>query len=340
MDNTSELTACASDSEHLASLAGEVAACLPAFPVLRAQLKQTVAQVEQAVVEVCESFHSMVARAKESVNQATASLSRGVGGDTRESRSQALIAVTHRILERTEAASGMTLQTVQTMEEVEEQMRHITGSLRDVDQIARALGILGLNANIEAARAGEHGRTFGVVAGETAKLASAAAKISKSVQGIVEQLRKSVDDTSRKLRTVSTALSADSKTSRTEVDEAVGIMTATEENLRRSVEQSARSGESLADDIARAVIAMQFQDSMSQQVLHVVDALEEVESGLSKCVSARIAGLPVEERRARRDLAGDLMKRYTMQSERNIHATQLGIQIGNKGSQGDNVELF
>jgi methyl-accepting chemotaxis protein len=244
------------------------------------------------------------------------------------------------MLERTDAASGLTLQTVQTMGEVEQQMRGITRSLQDVDGIARALGILGLNASIEAARAGEHGRTFSVVASETTKLADAAAQISKSIQKIVAHLCKSVDDTSRTLCTVSTALSNDAKTSRREVDQAVAVMTATEKDLRRSVEQSARSSESLADDIARAVVAMQFQDSMSQQVTHVADALGEVEAGLSRLLPPGAARQPAESQPTRRDLAGNLTSRYTMQSERDTHAAQFGIPVGGASAQDDNVEFF
>lgn len=340
MDNTHALTKFRNDPERLATLQADVIACLPAFPVLRAQLKQTVAQAEQAVVEVCESFHSMVDRARESVNQATASLSGSVAGVEEESGAQALISLTHRMLERTDAASEMTLSTVQTMEDVEERMRNISGSLQDVDAIARTLRLLSLNATIEAARAGEHGRTFGVVADETTKLAGAAAQISRSIQKTVEQLRKSVDDTSQRLRTVSTTLSVDSKTNRLEVEEAVGVMAATEENLRQSIEQSARSSESLADDIARAVIAMQFQDSMSQQVTHVVDALEEVEAGLSNCVSVDAAMIADNGQRIQHDLTRSLMSRYTMQSERDIHAAQLGSQSCSTDFHDDNIELF
>ena len=340
MDNPHGASAVDSDSERLAALEVEVLACLPAFPVLRAQLNQSVTQVEQAVVEVCASFQSIVGRARESVSQATASLSHGIAGSARESSSQALITVAHAMLERTEAASRMTLQTVETMEEVEEQMRRITGSLHDVEEIARTLKVLGLNANIEAARAGVHGKTFAVVAVETTRLAGAATQISKSVQKIVAQLRTSVDETSQKLRTVSTALGTDSRSSRTEFDLAVGVMTATEENLRRSVEHSARSSEALANDISRAVVAMQFQDSMSQKVIHVVDALGEVEAGLSKFVGPGAAERPAEQRQVPRDVAGTLMSRYTMQSERDIHVAKLGMPQNSTDSLGDNVELF
>ncbi len=340
MENTSSVTKSDNDAEQPVTLEAEVAACLPAFPVLRAQLKQTVAQAERAVASVCDSFQSMVARARDSVAQANESLATTLATDERDSSSGALVTVTHRILERTEAASGMTLQTVQKMGQVEEVMRRITASLHDVGEIAKALRLLGFNATIEAARAGEHGRTFAVVAAETTKLAGAAGQINKSIQTIVEQLRKSVDDTSQELRTMSTALSDDSKTSRAEVHGAVAAMTATEAELRRSVGHSAQSSESLADDIARAVMAMQFQDSMSQQVSHVVDTLQEIEVGLTAHLRGGQAGSPAATRHVGHDRADELMARYTMQSERDTHAAQLGAQPGNPCPLGDNVELF
>jgi methyl-accepting chemotaxis protein len=324
----------------LVTLQAEVAACVPAFPVLRAQLKETVAQAERAVTAVCGSFQNMVVRARDSVAHATASLAKSFATDERESSSGTLVTVMHRILERTETVSAMTLQTVQKMAQVEEGMGRISGSLHDVDEIARALRLLGFNATIEAARAGEHGRTFGVVAGETRRLAEAAGQISKSIQTIIGQLRKSVDDTSRELRTMSTALSTDSTTSRAEVNEAVGAMTATEAEMRRSVEQSARNGESLANDIARAVIAMQFQDSMSQQVTHVVDTLQEIEIGLTAHLGdCQVIG-PAAAQSGRHDRARELMARYTMQSERDTHAAQLGTEPASSSPLGDNVELF
>ena len=340
MENTCNLAMPDIDAKRLTTLEAEVAACLPAFPVVRAQLKETVTQAERAVTAVCESFQSMAVRARDSVACTTESLEKTLTTDGQQSSSGELIKVTHRILERTEAASGMTLQTVQTMGRVEEGMRRITGSLHEVDQIAKALGLLGLNATIEAARAGEHGRTFGVVAAETTKLAATAGQMSKSIQKIVDQLHKSVDDAARGLRTMSTALIADSKTSRTEVDGAVGVMVATETELRRSAERSARNGESLANDIAKAVIAMQFQDSMSQQVTHVVDTLQEIEIGLIERLRGRQAEEPATALHGRHDRAKDLMARYTMQSERDTHAAQMGTHLSKPNPLGDNVELF
>ena len=340
MKNPSNLTTSGSTLEQFVPLEAEVAACLPAFPVLRAQLKDTVAQAERAVSAVCDSFQSMVVRARDSVAHATESLAKNFATDERESSTRTLITVMHRILERTEAVTGMTLQTVAKMGQVEDAMGRIAGSLHEVDEIAKALRLLGFNATIEAARAGEHGKTFGVVAAETRTLAGAAGQISKSIQTVIEQLCRSVDDTSRELRTMSTALNTDSKTSRAEVDEAVAAMTATEVEMRRSVEQSAQNGESLANDIARAVIAMQFQDSMSQQVTHVVDTLQEIEIGLTArlgdCQVISPAGPPP----GRHDRAAELMSRYTMQSERNTHAAQLGMQLAGSSPLGDNVELF
>ena len=155
--------------------------------------------------------------------------------------------------------------------------------------------------------AGKYGRPFGVVAAETRELAGAASQIGKSIQAIIEQLRKSVDDTSQELHTMSSALNAAAKTSRAEVDQALGVMTATEAELRRSVEQSAGNSEALANDIARAVIAMQFQDSMSQQVTHVVDTLREIEVGLTAHVAGSLVEGSAAPRQGRHDRAAELM---------------------------------
>ena len=339
MENKGSLITSEHDAEQLVTLETEVAACLPAFPVLRAQLRETVAQAERAVGAVCDSFQSMVVRARDSVAHAAESLSQNLATDERDGSSRTLLTVMHRLLERTEVASAMTLQTVQKMAMVEEGMCRIAGSLHDVDEIAKSLKLLGFNAAIEAGRAGEHGRTFGVVAAETRELAGAAGQISKSIQAIIEHLRGSVDDTSRKLRTMSAAMSTASKTSRADVDEAVATVTATEAQLRRSVEQSARNNEALANDIARAVVAMQFQDSMSQQVSHVVDTLQEIEVGLSSHANGRQAEGPAAPQ-VRHDRTADLMVRYTMQSERDIHTAQLGTQPRDSSPLGDNVELF
>jgi methyl-accepting chemotaxis protein len=341
MEKADRSTNPTTDVQRLTAMEAEIRDCLPAFPILRSQLHETVAQVEQAVVGVCESFQSIVTRARTLVASATDSLSGDSAKGAPDRTSQALLAVTHGMLDRTEAANGMTLLAVQKMGQVEEQMEHITVSLQDVDDIAKALRLLGLNATIEAARAGEHGRTFGVVAAETTKLAGVAAQISKSIQKIVEQLRGNIDDTSKNLRAVSTALVKDSQTSRADFDYAVGAMARTEEELRGCVEKSARSTEALADDIDRAVIAMQFQDSMSQQVTHVVDALGAIEQGLAEQLDGHDAQNPIAKQRVRRDLAGHLKSLYTMQSERIVHAALVGIPEGaGTTSLGDNVEFF
>jgi hypothetical protein len=139
---------------------------------------------------------------------------------------------------------------------------------------------------------------------------------------------------------MSTALSADSKTSRTEVDGAVDSMVNTDTELRRSVEQSAQDGESLANDIGRAVIAMQFQDRMSQQVTHVIDTLMEIEVGLTERLRNGQGDRLAAASLGRHDRAEDLMARYTMKSERDTHAVQTGMPLGDADALGDNVELF
>ena len=322
-------------------LHAEVATCLPAFAVLRAQLGATAKQIEQAVIEVCQRFQGIVGRARESVTQAASTLGNGERPPhAQPSHSQRLIAVARRMMERSETTTQACLHMVDKMGQVEGEMNRITQSLREVDEIAKAVRLLGFNATIEAARAGEHGATFSVVAAETRRLATNAAQINKSIQKTVEQLRTKVNDASQELRVTSTAFVSSSEASCTEVNEAVAAMAATEEELRRSVECSARVSESLADDVSHAVMAMQFQDRVNQQITHVVDALEGIEARLAEHFGGNGARSPAEEPCARRNMAEHLTHRYTMQSERDVHTALVESQANHAGALGDNVELF
>ena len=66
--------------------------------------------------------------------------------------------------------------------------------IKFVNNVASKTNLLGLNASIEAARAGEHGRGFAVVAEEIRKLSTTTTTSIKEINGILKNVRNSVDD--------------------------------------------------------------------------------------------------------------------------------------------------
>jgi methyl-accepting chemotaxis protein len=105
--------------------------------------------------------------------------------------------------------------------------------------------------------------------------------------------------------------------------------------MRASLADTAERSERLADDISRSVMALQFQDRMSQQIAHVTEALQAMEQGLSGGRAAAQAPEGTVERR-RAEIAQAIEGGYTMDSERAVLCGQ-AVQPG--AGAGD-VELF
>ncbi|MEA2050252.1 MAG: methyl-accepting chemotaxis protein [Campylobacterota bacterium] len=77
-------------------------------------------------------------------------------------------------------------KTVESMDQINEQVVLINDSISVIDQISFQTNILSLNAAVEAATAGEAGKGFAVVAQEVRNLASRSAEAAKDIKNIVE----------------------------------------------------------------------------------------------------------------------------------------------------------
>ena len=88
----------------------------------------------------------------------------------------------------TSAKQGEALanQTVQAMEEINEQVLAINEAISIIDQIAFQTNILSLNAAVEAATAGEAGKGFAVVASEVRNLAAKSTEAAHKIKELVE----------------------------------------------------------------------------------------------------------------------------------------------------------
>lgn len=102
--------------------------------------------------------------------------------------------------QQTSTSTDQVQQCADTMQEAEASMlaiqqsnNHIAAAMQQIIAIAQQTNLLALNAAIEAARAGEQGRGFAVVADEVRNLSQRSNSTADTVQGVLGDSRRVVD---------------------------------------------------------------------------------------------------------------------------------------------------
>ncbi|AXX91935.1 chemotaxis protein [Malaciobacter molluscorum LMG 25693] len=90
------------------------------------------------------------------------------------------------VKESVETGQKLAKDTVNSMEDINNQTTAITEAITVIDQIAFQTNILSLNAAVEASTAGEAGKGFAVVAQEVRNLANRSAEAAKQIKNLVE----------------------------------------------------------------------------------------------------------------------------------------------------------
>ena len=101
--------------------------------------------------------------------------------------------LSHDVTKSVKNGEVLATETVNAMQEINNQVKDINDAIAVIDQIAFQTNILSLNAAVEAATAGEAGRGFAVVAQEVRNLASRSAEAAKEIKNIVEHARNKAD---------------------------------------------------------------------------------------------------------------------------------------------------
>ncbi|QJW98238.1 methyl-accepting chemotaxis protein [Frigoriglobus tundricola] len=263
--------------ERLREVEAELADALPVLPLVCRQLTESVECVERAVTGVCGEFQSIADKAIAGVGGGAA----GAGGEDHIAAASVTIS---RLLGRAEEAHNRLGDTARRVESVEADVQAIQAVARTMDSLTRALKVLSINARIEATRAGDAGRSFAVVAGETGKVAVDAARMNQSIHEMADRLGRGVRESAAEIRTRVAEGRRDVEVARAEVEGTLKLLAQTSEGLRGAVAAAAREAEELNRMIGRAVVALQFQDTVSQRVGHVVATLQELNAELARLV--------------------------------------------------------
>jgi methyl-accepting chemotaxis protein/methyl-accepting chemotaxis protein-1 (serine sensor receptor) len=201
---TAEALATGARLRWLTSLLLILAVCLGSgalFLVVRSLnrvLRQTVSELTEGAGQVA-SASAQVASSSQALAQGSSEQAASL--EETSASSEEITSMTQKNAEN--SATAATLMTDvdhrvtegnQTLEEMMQSMREITGSsdkiskiIKVIDEIAFQTNILALNAAVEAARAGEAGMGFAVVADEVRSLAQRSAQAAKDTAALIEE---------------------------------------------------------------------------------------------------------------------------------------------------------
>jgi len=326
-------------SRSLAELAEEVAGHWPHLPALEANIREAIQQVEHSVSDVCGAFDGMVTRARESV----ASTSRLIGSEQGSGIRALLEASRHSLVQLQQqiaSSQQISAQAMEHMRQMDATAQLIVKALGEIDRISFGSSLVALNAKVEAARLGDQGGTFGVVADEIAAQARRSEEITRNVVEEMTELRAKVASASGSLNEMASLSVGTLEASRAELETALDDLTRTHGEMEATLAASAKGSQQLADEIARCVISLQFQDRVSQRLSHVADELAEMRKTVHVPLEYLAKDTPVLGEARRQEVEERLRSRSTMQAERALLGASSGSGQTTEENDMDGVELF
>lgn len=291
--------------------------CVEVLPVWYRQIDMARTHTEESTINLANRFASLSQGLEKAISLSS-------GGDSSDGQGLGeLLKGCHLELDTVISSMQSSLNGKQALLQEVQALSLLTGSLKmmavDVGKIAGQTNLLALNAAIEAARAGEVGRGFAVVADEVRKLSTLSAESGKKISATIETVNKAIAAT----------LLASEEYSRQDA-----VMVANSENVIAQVlhkfEQAATGLDNSAEvlrhesqiigvEISDVLVSLQFQDRVSQVLMHVRNDLEKLENHLEMHEQEAANGNQIGPIDAHAWL-GELSHTYTMPEQHAAHS--------------------
>jgi methyl-accepting chemotaxis protein len=292
--------------------------CTGVLPVWSGQIEMARSHTEESITELAVRFANLSQRL-----EAAVSASHGGGGGNMV----ALFERSHDELNSIVASMRSALDSKAAMLREINDLAKFTGELQkmaeDVGNIASQTNLLALNAAIEAARAGEAGRGFAVVADEVRKLSSLSGDTGKKIVTMVGTIGEAITSTLSVSEQYTRQDEKMASTSSEVIESVLSNLRSAADHLGDSTETLRRAGHEIGGEISEVLVALQFQDRVSQVLVHVRNDLGRLEQCLHDGANEISQGRSPQPLDTDAWLA-DLAKTYTMKEQVDVHGGKSG----------------
>lgn len=184
-----------------------------------------------------------------------------------------------RFVDTTVGMSAASMDLVEKVTYIANQMPNVMKALKDIDQIAAQTNLLALNAAIEAARAGESGRGFAVVADEVRALSNRSAGFSNDIQAQLRNINDAISSLTNEVGVVASQDMSYVLDAKREVEIAIDELLEKSKHDQLIASNLDEISGHLVSALHEAMRGLQFEDMTSQNVrrtMNVVHSLEPI----------------------------------------------------------------
>ena len=171
---------------------------------------------------------------------------------------------------------GTSQGVAESFNQMQEKVGRITKTLNDISGITKQTDLLALNAAIEAARAGEAGRGFAVVADEVRTLAARTGEFNVEIRNALNDILDSLRDVGQRVESASHIDLSIADRSRATLDELGSELLELTEKARLHSTNIASVTEKMRDLTQEGVMAMQFEDIVTQMINRIGQRTDNV----------------------------------------------------------------
>ena len=288
------------------------ALCVAVLPVWSEQIEAARAHTEQEIVSLTSRFAELADRIHSVAGNDQGSGDRLV--NLMASSQNQLDGILQSLREAM-SSKGALLTEVNGLAGLTEQLKSMA---KDVGDVARQTNLLALNAAIEAARAGEAGRGFAVVADEVRKLSTLSGdtgqKIGETVETVNGAIARTLELSQRHAERDTGTLNQSGET----IEQVIGAFGGTTRDVVERSDTLAENATAVGGAIAEVLVALQFQDRVSQMLGHIRDDQARLERLVIERRALAASGQPLPRLDTQGWLA-ELARTYTMAEQVAVH---------------------